>query len=150
MGNTVVWKPSPTQTYSAEVIVELVEAAGLPPGVINMLPGDGADVGDPVLASPHLAGLHFTGSTGTFNHLWHTIGSNLDTYRAYPRIVGETGGKDFIVAHEAPTPTRWPTAIVRGAFEYQGQKCSAASRVYVPQLAVARRARVAGAPSWAR
>lgn len=131
MGNTVVWKPSPTQTYSAEVIMDLLHAAGLPPGVVNMLPGDGADVGDPVLANPHLAGLHFTGSTGTFNHLWHTIGSNLDTYRTYPRVVGETGGKDFIVAHESADPTAVATAIVRGAFEYQGQKCSAASRVYV-------------------
>ena len=131
LGNVVVWKPSPTQTYSAQVIVDLFEAAGLPPGVINMLPGDGADVGDPVMASPHLAGLHFTGSTGTFNHLWHTIGSNLDTYRGYPRIVGETGGKDFIVAHESADPDAVATAIVRGAFEYQGQKCSAASRIYV-------------------
>ena len=131
MGNTVLWKPAPTQTYSAQVIVELLEAAGMPPGVVQFLPGDGADVGDPVLASPHLAGLHFTGSTKTFNHLWHTIGSNLDTYRAYPRVVGETGGKDFIVAHESADPDAVATAIVRGAFEYQGQKCSAASRVYV-------------------
>ena len=131
MGNTVVWKPSPTQTYSAEVIVDLLQAAGLPPGVVNMLPGDGADVGDPVMASEHLSGLHFTGSTGTFNHLWHTIGSNLDHYRTYPRIVGETGGKDFIVAHESADPDAVATAIVRGSFEYQGQKCSAASRVYV-------------------
>ena len=131
MGNTVVWKPSPTQTYSAQVIVDLFEAAGLPPGVVNMLPGDGADVGDPVMASPHLSGLHFTGSTGTFDHLWHTIGSNLGTYRTYPRIVGETGGKDFIVAHESADPDAVATAIVRGSFEYQGQKCSAASRIYV-------------------
>ena len=133
MGNTVVWKPAPTQMYSAGVIMELLEAAGLPPGVVNMLPGDGADVGDPVLASEHLSGLHFTGSTGTFNHLWHTIGSNLDTYRTYPRIVGETGGKDFIVAHESADPDAVATAIVRGAFEYQGQKCSAASRIYLPE-----------------
>ena len=131
MGNTVVWKPSPTQTYSAQVIVDLFEAAGLPPGVVNMLPGDGADVGDPVMASPHLSGLHFTGSTNTFDHLWHTIGSNLGTYRTYPRIVGETGGKDFIVAHESADPDAVATAIVRGSFEYQGQKCSAASRIYV-------------------
>jgi 1-pyrroline-5-carboxylate dehydrogenase len=117
--------------YSAQVIVELLEAAGLQPGVIQFLPGDGADVGDPVLASEHLAGLHFTGSTQTFNHLWHSIGQNLDHYRAYPRIVGETGGKDFIVAHESADPDAVATAIVRGAFEYQGQKCSAASRVYV-------------------
>ena len=133
LGNTVVWKPAPTQTYSARVIVELLEAAGLPPGVIQFLPGDGADVGDPVLASEHLAGLHFTGSTKTFDHLWHTIGTNLSHYRAYPRIVGETGGKDFIVAHESADPEAVATAIVRGAFEYQGQKCSAASRVYVPR-----------------
>ena len=133
LGNTVLWKPAPTQTYSAQVIVDLLEEAGMPPGVIQFLPGDGADVGDPVLASPHLAGLHFTGSTSTFNHLWHTIGSNLDTYRAYPRIVGETGGKDFIVAHESADPDAVATAIVRGAFEYQGQKCSAASRVYVQE-----------------
>ncbi len=131
MGNTVLWKPAPTQMYSAQVIVDLLEEAGLPPGVIQFLPGDGADVGDPVLASPDLSGLHFTGSTATFNHLWHTIGSNLDTYKTYPRIVGETGGKDFIVAHESANPNAVATAIVRGAFEYQGQKCSAASRVYV-------------------
>ena len=133
MGNTVLWKPAPTQMYSAQVIVDLLEEAGLPPGVIQFLPGDGADVGDPVMSSPDLAGLHFTGSTTTFNHLWHTIGSNLDTYKAYPRIVGETGGKDFIVAHESADPDAVATAIVRGAFEYQGQKCSAASRVYVQE-----------------
>ncbi len=133
MGNTVLWKPSPTQTYSAQVIVDLFEEAGLPPGVIQFLPGDGADVGDPVLASEHLAGLHFTGSTATFNHLWRTIGSNVDHYKTYPRIVGETGGKDFIVAHESANPDAVATAIVRGAFEYQGQKCSAASRVYVEE-----------------
>jgi len=131
LGNTVVWKPGPTQTYSAQVIVDLFEAAGLPPGVIQFLPGDGADVGDPVLASEHLAGLHFTGSSTTFNHLWKTIGNNLGTYRAYPRIVGETGGKDFIVAHASADPQAVATAIVRGSFEYQGQKCSAASRIYL-------------------
>ncbi len=133
MGNTTLWKPAPTQMYSAGVIMELLEAAGLPPGVVNLLPGDGADVGDPVLASEHLAGLHFTGSTKTFQHLWHTIGSNLDRYRTYPRIVGETGGKDFIVAHESADPDAVATAIVRGSFEYQGQKCSAASRIYVQE-----------------
>ena len=133
MGNTVVWKPAPTQMLSAGVIMDLFEEAGLPPGVINLVPGDGADVGDPVLASEHLAGLHFTGSTATFHHLWQTIGSNLDRYRTYPRIVGETGGKDFIVAHESADPVAVATAIVRGSFEYQGQKCSAASRVYIPQ-----------------
>ncbi|OZC02772.1 L-glutamate gamma-semialdehyde dehydrogenase [Rubricoccus marinus] len=133
MGNTVVWKPAPTQMLSAQVIVELFEEAGLPPGVIQMLPGEGADVGDPVIASEHLAGLHFTGSTKTFQHLWHTVGSNLDHYRTYPRIVGETGGKDFIVAHESANADAVATAIVRGSFEYQGQKCSAASRVYLPE-----------------
>ena len=133
MGNTVVWKPAPTQMLSAQVIVELFEESGLPPGVIQMLPGEGADVGDPVMASEHLAGLHFTGSTKTFQHLWHTVGSNLDHYRTYPRIVGETGGKDFIVAHESANADAVATAIVRGSFEYQGQKCSAASRVYLPE-----------------
>ncbi len=132
MGNTVVWKPAPTQMLSAQVIVELFEEAGLPPGVIQMLPGEGADVGDPVMASEHLAGLHFTGSTGTFQHLWKTIGDNISEYRTYPRIVGETGGKDFIVAHESANADAVATAIVRGSFEYQGQKCSAASRVYLP------------------
>ena len=133
MGNAVLWKPAPTQMLAAGVIMELLEAAGLPPGVVNLLPGDGADVGDPVLASEHLSGLHFTGSTQTFNHLWNTIGQNLGRYRTYPRIVGETGGKDFIVAHESADPDAVATAIVRGAFEYQGQKCSAASRVYVQE-----------------
>ncbi|WP_412067659.1 L-glutamate gamma-semialdehyde dehydrogenase [Rubrivirga sp. IMCC43871] len=131
LGNTVLWKPAPTQTYSAQVIVDLLEEAGVPPGVIQFLPGDGPDVGDPVMANEHLAGLHFTGSTKTFNYLWRTVGENLDDYRAYPRIVGETGGKDFIVAHESANPDAVATAIVRGSFEYQGQKCSAASRIYV-------------------
>ena len=133
MGCTVLWKPASTALLSAQVIMELLEEAGLPPGVINMLPGDGADVGDPIFASEHFAGLHFTGSTGTFNHFWKTIGSNVGSYRSYPRIVGETGGKDFIVAHESADPIEVATAIVRGGFEYQGQKCSAASRVYVPE-----------------
>ncbi|NNF59158.1 MAG: L-glutamate gamma-semialdehyde dehydrogenase [Rhodothermaceae bacterium] len=133
MGNTVLWKPASTATLSAKLIMELLEEAGLPPGVINLLPGDGAEVGDPVLASEHFTGLHFTGSTGTFNHLWRTISNGLGHYRTYPRIVGETGGKDFIVAHESADPVAVATAIVRGSFEYQGQKCSAASRIYVPQ-----------------
>ncbi len=133
MGNVVLWKPAPAQLLSAYVIQELFEAAGLPPGVITLLPGDGADVGDPVMASEHLAGLHFTGSTPTFNALWKTIGSDVGRYRTYPRIVGETGGKDFIVAHESADPAAVATAIVRGSFEYQGQKCSAASRCYVPE-----------------
>ncbi|CAN5568176.1 L-glutamate gamma-semialdehyde dehydrogenase [soil metagenome] len=131
MGNVVVWKPAPTQMRSAQVIMDLLEAAGLPPGVINMLPGEGADVGDPVMASEHLAGLHFTGSTGTFQHLWKTVGERIASYRTYPRLVGETGGKDFIVAHKSADPVAVATAIIRGSFEYQGQKCSASSRVYV-------------------
>ncbi len=133
MGNTVVWKPATTALLSAHYIMALLEEAGLPPGVVNLVPGSGADVGDPAIASEHFTGLHFTGSTGTFNHLWREIGNNLDRYRTYPRIVGETGGKDFIVAHESADPEAVATAIVRGAFEYQGQKCSAASRVYIPE-----------------
>lgn len=132
MGNTVVWKPSITQSLSAWYGMQLLEESGMPAGVINLLHGHGADVGDPVLASPHLAGLHFTGSTPTFQHLWRRIGENIASYRTYPRIVGETGGKDFIVAHASADPEALATAILRGAFEYQGQKCSAASRIYVP------------------
>jgi 1-pyrroline-5-carboxylate dehydrogenase len=133
MGNTVVWKPSPTQQLAAHYTMALLEAAGLPPGVINMLPGDGVAVSEVVLADPDLAGLHFTGSAPTFKLLWRTMAENLDAYRAYPRIVGETGGKDFIVAHPSADPDVLRTAMVRGAFEYQGQKCSAASRAYVPR-----------------
>ncbi|HEX9950864.1 MAG TPA: L-glutamate gamma-semialdehyde dehydrogenase [Rubricoccaceae bacterium] len=132
MGNVVLWKPASSQLLSALVIQELFEAAGLPPGVLNLLPGDGGDVGDIALESEHLAGLHFTGSTGTFNSLWKTIGQDVGRYRTYPRIVGETGGKDFIVAHESADAAAVATAIVRGSFEYQGQKCSASSRIYVP------------------
>jgi 1-pyrroline-5-carboxylate dehydrogenase len=133
MGNTVLWKPSSTSAYSAYFIYKLLEEAGLPPGVINMLPADdGAQVGNTALASKHFAGLHFTGSEGTFQHLWKQIGANLDTYRTFPTIVGETGGKDFIVAHPSANMEAVTTAIVRGSFEYQGQKCSAASRIYVP------------------
>ena len=133
MGNTVIWKPASTSIYSAYFIYKLLEEAGLPPGVINMVPGSGAAIGDPVLASPSFAGLHFTGSTGTFQHMWRTIGANIANYDTYPRIVGETGGKDFILAHASADPDVVATAIVRGAFEYQGQKCSAASRVYLPK-----------------
>ena len=132
MGNTVVWKPSITQSLSAWYGMQLLEESGMPPGVINLLHGHGADVGDPVLASPHLAGLHFTGSTPTFQHLWRSIGQNISNYRTYPRIVGETGGKDFIVAHASADVDELATAIVRGSFEFQGQKCSAASRIYIP------------------
>lgn len=134
MGNTVVWKPATRSIYSAYFLNEIFEEAGLPPGVINMLPADdGAAVGTPALESEHLAGLHFTGSMQTFDHLWKTVGENLDRYRTYPTIVGETGGKDFIVAHPTANPKQVATAIVRGSFEYQGQKCSAASRLYLPE-----------------
>ncbi len=133
MGNTVVWKPSPTQQFAAHFTMRLFEAAGLPPGVINMVTGDGLAVSEVALADPDLAGIHFTGSTPTFQHLWHEVGANLDRYRAYPRLVGETGGKDFVVAHPSADVDALHTALIRGAFEYQGQKCSAASRAYVPR-----------------
>ncbi len=131
MGNTVIWKPSPTQQLAASLTMELLEEAGMPPGVINMLPGDGLEVSEVALASPDLAGIHFTGSTPTFQHLWRQVGNNIENYRSYPRIVGETGGKDFIVAHPSADPDVVRTAMIRGAFEFQGQKCSAASRAYV-------------------
>jgi 1-pyrroline-5-carboxylate dehydrogenase len=133
MGNTVLWKPASTSIVSNYYVMRVLEAAGLPPGVINFLPGSGPDVGNPVLARPELAGLHFTGSTGTFNGMWRTLAGNLETYRGYPRIVGETGGKDFVFAHPSADAEALVTALVRGAFEYQGQKCSAASRAYVPK-----------------
>jgi 1-pyrroline-5-carboxylate dehydrogenase len=132
MGNTVVWKPAGTAAYSAHFLMRLLQEAGLPPGVINLVYGPGATIGDAALASPDLAGVHFTGSTGVFNSMWNTIGGNAGNYRNYPRIVGETGGKDFIVAHPSADVDEVATAIVRGSFEYQGQKCSAASRVYAP------------------
>ena len=131
MGNIVVWKPSPTQQLAAHHTMRLLEAAGLPPGVINMLPGDGIAVSEVALADSALAGIHFTGSTPTFQHLWRTVGENVAGYRSYPRIVGETGGKDFVLAHPSADPAVVKTALLRGAFEYQGQKCSAASRAYV-------------------
>ena len=131
MGNTVIWKPSPTQQLAAHLIMELLEEAGMPPGVINMLPGDGLDVSKVTLAHPDLAGIHFTGSTPTFQHLWRTVGENITKYRSYPRIVGETGGKDFVVAHPSADPDVTRVALLRGAYEFQGQKCSAASRAYV-------------------
>ena len=133
MGNTVVWKPSPTQTYSAYLTMKLLEAAGLPPGVINLVAGDGIAVSDVALSDPNLAGIHFTGSTNTFQHLWREVGTNIDRFRAYPRLVGETGGKDFVLAHSSADPDVLRTALIRGAFEYQGQKCSAASRAYIPR-----------------
>ncbi len=138
MGNVVIWKPSPTQQLAASLTMDLLEEAGMPPGVINMLPGDGLDVSKVALAHPDLAGIHFTGSTATFQHLWRTIGENISTYRSYPRIVGETGGKDFIVAHPSADPDVLRTAMIRGAFEFQGQKCSAASRAYVARSVWAR------------
>ncbi|GAA4904815.1 delta-1-pyrroline-5-carboxylate dehydrogenase [Stackebrandtia albiflava] len=132
MGNTVVWKPSVTQQLAAHYTMRLLEAAGLPPGVINMVTGDGIAVSNVALRDPDLAGIHFTGSTPTFQHLWRTVGENIADYRGYPRIVGETGGKDFVIAHPSAEPEALVTALVRGAFEYQGQKCSAASRAYLP------------------
>jgi 1-pyrroline-5-carboxylate dehydrogenase len=131
MGCAVVWKPSATAMLSAHYLLQLLEAAGLPPGVINMVAGDPVMISGAALSSPDLAGLHFTGSTAVFNAMWKTIGASMATYRSYPRIVGETGGKDFIVAHPSADRQALAVAIVRGAFEYQGQKCSAASRVYV-------------------
>lgn len=132
MGNVVVWKPADSQVYSAQVIMELFQAAGLPDGVINMVTVDGPVAGDIIFKHPDFSGLHFTGSTGVFKHLWKEIGTNIDRYKTYPRIVGETGGKDFVVAHPSAHPDEVATAISRGAFEFQGQKCSAASRAYIP------------------
>ncbi|MCC7001641.1 MAG: L-glutamate gamma-semialdehyde dehydrogenase [Gemmatimonadaceae bacterium] len=133
MGNTVLWKPAGTQILSAWYTLQLLHEAGLPKGVINFLPGDPAMISDVALSHPDLAGVHFTGSTGVFNSMWKTIGQNMGKYRSYPRIVGETGGKDFIIAHPSADVQAFAVAVVRGAFEYQGQKCSAASRIYVPK-----------------
>ncbi len=132
MGNVVVWKPSATQIYSARVIVEVFKLAGLPDGVINVVYGDSAMITDTLLASPDFAGIHFTGSTGVFNSMWTKIGQNINNYKTYPRIVGETGGKDYVLAHPSSCPKEVAVALTRGAFEYQGQKCSAASRAYIP------------------
>ncbi|AOP49622.1 L-glutamate gamma-semialdehyde dehydrogenase [Streptomyces lydicus] len=132
MGNVVVWKPSPTQTFAAVLLMQLLEEAGLPKGVINLVTGDGKDVSEVALNHPDLAGIHFTGSTKTFQYLWKTVGVNIEKYKTYPRLVGETGGKDFIVAHPSADRAVLKTAMTRGAFEFQGQKCSAASRAYVP------------------
>ncbi|MGH2699985.1 MAG: L-glutamate gamma-semialdehyde dehydrogenase, partial [Actinomycetota bacterium] len=132
MGNVVLWKPALTATYSSQLLMELLIEAGLPPGIINLLHGDGPVVGDVAFRHPDFAGLHFTGSTRVFKHLWGEIAGGLDGFRNYPRIVGETGGKDFIVAHPSADTRQFTTAVVRGGFEYQGQKCSAASRIYVP------------------
>jgi len=133
MGNTVVWKPAGSAMFSAHYLMELFEAAGMPPGVINFVPGDPAAISDVVLSHRDLAGVHFTGSTAVFNSMWKTIGASMSSYRSYPRIVGETGGKDFVLAHASADPAALATAIVRGGFEFQGQKCSAVSRVYVPR-----------------
>jgi 1-pyrroline-5-carboxylate dehydrogenase len=132
MGNVVVWKPADSQVYSAQVIMELFKAAGVPDGVINMVTADGPVAGNVIFNNKHFAGLHFTGSTGVFRHLWKEIGNNLEKYRTYPRIVGETGGKDFVMVHRSANPAEVATALSRGAFEFQGQKCSAASRAYIP------------------
>ena len=133
MGNTVIWKPASSAMLSAYYIMKLLEEAGLPPGVINFVPGDAALISDRLLSSRDLAGVHFTGSTAVFNNMWKTIGASMSRYKSYPRIVGETGGKDFIVAHASADPVALSVAIARGGFEYQGQKCSAASRVYIPE-----------------
>ena len=132
MGNTVVWKPAFTQIYAARQLMEVFMEAGLPPGVINLVFTPGAVTGDVILSHKDFAGIHFTGSTGVFRDIWKTIGNNISIYKTYPRIVGETGGKDFIIAHKSANPDEVVTALSRGAFEYQGQKCSAASRAYIP------------------
>lgn len=132
LGNTVVWKPANSQIYSAQVIMDLFLEAGLPPGVINLIYVDGPEAGEVIFKHPDFAGIHFTGSTGVFRNIWKTIGQNIDLYKTYPRIVGETGGKDFVIAHPSADPKALSTALVRGAFEFQGQKCSAASRAYIP------------------
>ena len=132
-GNTIVWKPASTAMLSAHFIMQLLAEAGLPPGVINLVPGRGPDIGNPVFSSPQFAGLHFTGSTGVFQSLWRQIGENIGSYKQYPRVVGETGGKDFVLVHESADVDTVAVALLRGAYEYQGQKCSAASRAYVPK-----------------
>ncbi|MBM9518277.1 L-glutamate gamma-semialdehyde dehydrogenase [Desulforhopalus vacuolatus] len=133
MGNTVVWKPASALVYTPYLLMQIFEEAGLPPGVINFVPGSGSDVGNTALASEHLAGIHFTGSTRVFQSMWKTVGENITKYHAYPRIVGETGGKDFIFVHSSADAKQVATGIVRGAFEFQGQKCSAASRAFIPK-----------------
>ncbi len=133
MGNVVLWKPASSAVFSGYHILKVLQAAGLPDGVVNFVPGRGGAVGNPALASPHLAGIHFTGSTAVFHDMWKTVGNNIGAYRSYPRLVGETGGKDFVFAHASADPVTLATALVRGAFEFQGQKCSAASRAYLPQ-----------------
>jgi 1-pyrroline-5-carboxylate dehydrogenase len=138
MGVPTIWKPSPTQGFSAHLLMRLLEAAGLPPGVVNLVTGSGQAVSEVALVHPDLAGIHFTGSTPTFQHLWRAVGENLPNYRSYPRLVGETGGKDFVIAHPSADVDALRVGLVRGAFEYQGQKCSAASRAYIPRSVWAR------------
>jgi 1-pyrroline-5-carboxylate dehydrogenase len=133
MGNTVVWKPASSCVYTPYLFMKILEEAGLPDGVINFIPGSGADVGDVCLADPNLSGIHFTGSTRVFQQMWKTVGENISKYKSYPRIVGETGGKDFVFVHNSADVRQIVTALIRGAFEYQGQKCSAASRAYIPK-----------------
>ena len=133
MGNTVVWKPASTGVYTAHLFMEILREAGLPDGVVNLVTAPGAAIGDLVLKNPNLAGVHFTGSTGVFQNMWKTIGENIKAYKSYPRIVGETGGKDFVMVHKSADPTEVAVALTRGAYEYQGQKCSAASRAYIPK-----------------
>jgi 1-pyrroline-5-carboxylate dehydrogenase len=133
MGNTVIWKPASSAMYSAHYVMQLLEEAGLPPGVINFVPGDSAMISRTLLSHRELGGVHFTGSTEVFNDMWKTIGASMAGYRSYPRIVGETGGKDFVIAHASADPAALATAIVRGGYEFQGQKCSAVSRIYVPR-----------------
>ena len=132
LGNVALWKPASSAVLPCYYLMKMLEEAGLPAGVINFIPGSGGKVGNPVLSNPNLAGVHFTGSTATFHHIWKTIGTNIDKYKAYPRIVGETGGKDFCLAHESVNSDELATAMIRGAFEFQGQKCSAMSRAYIP------------------
>ena len=132
LGNVVVWKPAETQIYSAKIIMDLFKAAGLPSGVINMVTVSGKEMSEVIFENKDFAGLHFTGSTKVFRALWKKIGNNIEKYKSYPRIVGETGGKDFIIAHKTAKIDELVTAIIRGAFEFQGQKCSAASRAYIP------------------
>lgn len=132
MGNTIVWKPAYTQIYSAQVLMEVFREAGVPDGVINLIYVDGPTAGEIIFKHPDFAGIHFTGSTGVFQHVWKTIGENINRYKSYPRIVGETGGKDFVIAHKSANPKAVAVGLVRGSFEYQGQKCSAASRAYIP------------------
>ena len=132
MGNVSIWKPASSAVLACYYLMEMLQEAGLPDGVINFLPGSGSSIGDPILNHPSLAGVHFTGSTNTFNHIWKIIGTNISRYKTYPRIVGETGGKDYCLAHKSCDIDVLVTAMVRGAFEYQGQKCSAMSRAYIP------------------